>query len=321
MGQLLFSAGLNYKIRIDYFDFSSQLEQRFFERSGKKLTEISFASMDLFHDIVTCGMPWHYINRRCNMKRSEEIKYKLYLMRAALEVDGGYIVVSDNMKYLDSSERAFISYYIGMFITKLISREIFGYDYLVHLGIVEHYKKVIRGSKEPDLVGFKRKSDKYSLFESKGRQTVKLSMINKAKDQLRSVSYISGIKPDFGIVCVAHPIKEGSSVICSMYDPPLDENVKMQVYQVHKEELFYLYYLPIYEIIREKGNGEAYCNFSFYENGEHEIKIYIEMPKKLFDLFTENPDFYEWNDNNFKIKETISLLPENEKGDLLKIEI
>ena len=323
MGKLLFNAISNYKIKIDYYEFSSQSEQRFFERSGKKLTEISFSSVDFFHDIATCGMPWHYINQSCDMKRFEEIKYKLYLMRAALEIDNeGYIIVSDNIKYLDSSERAFISYYIGMFMTKLISRDIFGYDYLVHLGIVERYKKVIRGSQEPDLVGFKRKKDKYILFEAKGRQFVKSAMIDKAKDQLQSVSYISGIKPDFGVVSVAHPIKkEGNRVICSMYDPPLDKNVKQQVYRVHHEELLYLYYLPIYKMIREKGNGETYCNFSFYEDGEHEIKIKMEMPKKLFDLFTENPNFSEWNDNNFQIRKTISSLPENEKGDLLKIEI
>ena len=56
--------------------------------------------------------------------------YKCYLVKMALQVDqNGYIMVSDNIKHLDPSEKSFVSYYIGMFITKIISKKKFGYDY------------------------------------------------------------------------------------------------------------------------------------------------------------------------------------------------
>lgn len=80
-------------------------------------------------------MPQFYLNKSVFSKRLEEFKYKFYLIQASLKIDNeGHIVVSDNIEYLDASEKVFISYYIAMYITKLISREIFNYDYLVHYG-------------------------------------------------------------------------------------------------------------------------------------------------------------------------------------------
>ena len=292
MGEILFDGKSDYKIKVDYKYFAPELEQLFFFRAGAKLTEIVFSPVDLFYDIVTCGIPEFWINGNCHKKRSDEIRYKVYLMRAALEVDeNGYIIVSDNIKYLDSSERNFIAYYIGMFMTKLVSREIFGYDYLVHLGIVSTYKKVIRGSKEPDLVGFKKHSDEYILFEAKGRKAVKSQMVNDARAQLQSVKYINGRKPVTGVVCVAHPIKEGSRVVCSMYDPmPEGEGT----IDVSKWELLYLYYLPAYELVKEKGSGGTSCSIYFdeedYLNG---VGCRFAMSGKLFDFFDRYPDFHD----------------------------
>ena len=321
MGKRLFDKISNYKMKIEYFDFPKKLEKKFFERSGKKIIEISFSSEDLLYDIVTCGMPEFWINKSCHRKRSEEIKYKIYLMRTALEVDNdGYIVISDNIKYLDSSEKNFISYYIGMFMTKLVSREIFGYEYLVHLGIVCTYKKVVRANKEPDLVGFKKKKDEYSLFEAKGRQVVRQKMIADAKDQIKSVSYINGVKPFVGVVCVAHPIKEENRVVCSMYDPIPDEEGKIDV---SKSELLYLYYLPIYELIREKGSGETYCSISFDEVDAKNMECQIKMSEELFDFFTEHPNFDELNQKDCysKLMEFKSLSFVKSKDDLLRIEL
>ena len=78
----------------------------------------------------------------------------MYLMQTALEVDqNDFVVVSDNIKYLDTTEKAFISYNIGMFITKLLSNREFGYTYLVHLGVVKKYKNVkLLSRRQPDLI-------------------------------------------------------------------------------------------------------------------------------------------------------------------------
>lgn len=322
MGNNLFSCSQNYRMEIDHYGFPKNLENIFFVLSGKVITEISFTDADLLYDIVTCGMPEFWINKSCVRKRLEEIKYKIYLMRTALEVDDdGYIIVSDNIKYLDSSEKNFISYYIGMFMTKLISRKIFHYEYLVHLGIVSTYKKVVRFNKEPDLVGFNKKGNKYALFEAKGRQVVRPKMVMDAKNQINAVKYINGKKPSVGVVCVAHPIKEGSRVVCSIYDPIPDENGKIDV---SIGELLYLYYLPIYELIQEQGGGETYCNIYYDEVNEKKMECRIEMSKELFDFFNEHPNFNELDQSDYysQLME-FRKFPSKDEGnyDLLKIKL
>lgn len=322
MGEILFDGRSDYKIKIDYWDFDRKLEQLFFYRAGAKLTEIAFSPADLFYDIVTCGIPEFWINGNCHKKRSDEIRYKVYLMRAALEVDkDGYIIVSDNIKYLDSSEKNFIAYYIGMFMTKLVSREIFGFDCLVHLGIVNTYKKVIRGSKEPDLVGLKKHSDEYFLFEAKGRKVVKSQMVNDAKAQLKSVKYISGSKIITGVVCVAHPIKEGSRVVCSMYDPVPEGEEEIDV---SKWEMLYLYYLPAYELVKEKGGGGRSCSINFDEGDFlNKFEFRFEVSEELFVFFEEYPDFHDLEKKECwsKLMEIVSEPTEKGLDDLFTIEL
>lgn len=320
MAELLFGTTLNYKIKINYNDFPPCMEKLFFEKSGIMIDEISFSSMDLLCDIITYGIPQFWVSWKHHMKRYLELQYKYYLTTTALEIDDkGYVIVSDNIKYLDSSERNFIAYYIGMFITKLVSREIFGCEYLVHFGIVSKYKKIIRSTKEPDLVGFTGKNDDYILFEAKGRKFLKKALIDTAKKQIQSVKYISGIKPITGVVCVTHPIKETERLICSMYDPIPNEGTAIYI---NKGELLYLYYLPIYELIKEMGDNEPQCNIYFDKNINDRIECNIKMSKSLFDLFTEYPIFNKLDNIFFTEIENITLNSFDEtKEDLLNIEL
>lgn len=276
--------------------------------------------MELLYDIATCGMPSFSIkNRYC--KRADEIKYKYYLLKTALEVDDhDYITISDNIKYLDSSEKIFISYYIGMFITKLVSRKIFDYEYLVHLGVLSMYKKVVKTNKGPDLVGFNRKNDDYSLFEAKGRQIVRKETVQSAKQQLRFVKYISGIKPIASVVCIAHPIKEGSRLICSMYDLVPDNEVYLET---NKIELLYVYYLPVYELIKENGHGETFCIMSFDSIDFQKMEYKITMSKNLFDFFVEYPSLEDWNRMRYysQLMEFKSISSDESIDHLIKIEL
>lgn len=320
MAELLFGTALNYKIKINYKDFPPCMEKLFFEKSGIMIDEISFSSMDLLYDIITCGIPQFWMSWKHHMKRYPELQYKYYLMTTALEIDDkGYVIVSDNIKYLDSSERNFISYYIGMFITKLVSREIFGCEYLVHFGIVSKYKNIIRKTNEPDLVGFTGRNDDYILFEAKGRKFLKKALIDTAKKQIQSVKYISGIKPITGVVCVTHPIKETKRLICSMYDPiPNEDNA---IY-VNKGELLYIYYLPIYELIKEMGDNEPQCKIYFDKNINERIECNIKMSKSLFDFFTEYPIFDKLDNNCFSKLECITSNSSDEtKDDFLTIKL
>lgn len=291
----IFSRSREYKILIEDYDFSTLNHNKYFTRGGTLLTEISFPSVDFMFDIATCGMPQFYFSKSVYSKRVDEIRYKIFLMRTALEIDDdGYVVVSEKIKYLDASEKRFVSYCIGMFITKLISRVIFDYDYLVHYGIVKNYKSIEKARdakgnedrREPDLIAFYRKKDEYSIFEAKGREKVTKDLITSAKDQIKVVEKISRLLPDMGIVSVAHPIKAGCRIICSMYDPEINDKEESEV---TKEDLLYVYYSPIYEMIKENTTGTSCGEFDL-ELKECVIKCNVAMNQKIYSYFSECAD-------------------------------
>ena len=290
---ILSSALSSYKLKIDYFSFPSKLELMYFmDLKGSPITEIKITDTDIVHAAFTCGMPSFWINsKKIRIKRQEELNYKLHLIRTALDVDaGGYITVSDRIQYMDASEKRFVSYFIGMLMTKLISVEIFRLDYLVHLGILSTYKRVVRGRCEPDLVGFCKGKDEYSIFEAKGRDYVRNNMVTDAKNQIASVVSIGGKIPKLGVVSVTHPIKAGSRLTCSLYDPDVDGNL---LQDISKGELLYLYYLPIFEFISEIGNGNALGEYIIENVFEKDIHMNVRIPDAIFEYYIKNSKQYQ----------------------------
>ena len=299
----LFSSSTTYKINVEYHHFQNK------KLININLNELTFSSDAFLCHIITCGMPQFYCTNQINKSRFNEMMYKIYLVINALEADDeGYLTVSDNIKYLDSSEKSFISYSIGMFITKLISGEDknFAYDYLVHLSIVKKYKKINMSERqEPDLIGFKRNSNEYAIFEAKGRsRQIETGALQNAKAQIKSINCISSLKPTIGIVCVTHPIRAGERIICSMYDPELNTR---DMVKIRKEEMIYLYYLPVYELIKERGNGQAQCIIPINNRS-----YCIRMPESLYDFFSEYDEFSKLTVNvGKKLNEIIQAISKN----------
>lgn len=143
-----------YKILIDYSNFNYQDTKTYFNG----MTELEFTGAELYESVITCGMPIFLLTDKIRISRIEEIMYKFYLLNTALEVNSHrYLIFSKKMCYLDSTECAYLNYYIGMFITKLVSSKIFGFDYLVHLNIVKRYMSVkFNSPKRPDLIAFNK---------------------------------------------------------------------------------------------------------------------------------------------------------------------
>ena len=68
-----------------------------------------------------------------------------------------------------------------------------------------------------------------------------------------------------------------------MYDPKLEKQETI----VTKDELLYLYYLPIYELITENQIDESTsCEFEVNWD-KRGIKFRVKMDKELFDFFKE----------------------------------
>lgn len=191
-----------------------------------------------------------FLLKKNRILREEEIKYKTCLLNAALEVNShGYLIFSNKMRYLDSTECAYVNYYIGMFITKLVSSKIFRFDYLVHLNIVKRYMNVKFNSRQrPDLIAFNKYVNIYSIFEAKGRTRLGNKVLINAKKQVQAIKWVNGSKPLNGIVsAVVHDVK--NRVKCYLRDP---EPEGSEILNIPRFGLIWLYYEPIYLLFKEE---------------------------------------------------------------------
>lgn len=326
-GYKVLSVKETYKILIEYSDFNCSDIMKYFNG----MTELEFTGEELYEAVITCGMPFFYLTRNTFKKREEEIIYKIYLLNTALKVDQGYLVFSDKMDYLDSTERGYLNYYVGMFITKLVSSKIFGFDYLVHLSIAKRYMSIkFNSKKQPDLIAFNIRDDCYSIFEAKGRTRLDARMLKTAKEQVQAIKWISGSRHSNGIVSAVHPFD--GIVKCHLKDP---ETKEKNNFDISKIRLIWLYYEPIYLLLKES-NEEYNSQKDEKKEMQHNIQIEknmiltISMPSGLYDFLNrcnfENIILEETENEDYKDKEKINLekfrkaIEESEYSPKIKIE-
>lgn len=192
------------------------------------------------------------------------------------------------MCYLDSTECAYLNYYIGMFITKLVSSKIFRFDYLVHLNIVKRYMGVKFNSlKRPDLIAFKKNVKIYSIFEAKGRTRLDNRALINAKKQVQAIKCVNGLKPLNGIVsAVVHDVN--NKVKCYLRDP---EPEGSEILNIPRFLLIWIYYKPIYLLFKEEEKEKNIGKYADYINVAIRIKdneiLTISMNTKLYRLLRE----------------------------------
>lgn len=211
------------------------------------------------------------------------------MLNAALEVNShGYLIFSNKMRYLDSTECAYVNYYIGMFITKLVSSKIFRFDYLVHLNIVKRYMNVKFNSRQrPDLIAFNKYVNIYSIFEAKGRTRLGNKVLINAKKQVQAIKWVNGSKPLNGIVsAVVHDVK--NRVKCYLRDP---EPEGSEILNIPRFGLIWLYYEPIYLLFKEEEKEKNIEEYAGYINVPIHIQynetLTISMNTKLYCLLRE----------------------------------
>lgn len=291
-----------YRILIEYSDFNHNDMRIYF----KGMKELEFTGKELYESVITCGMPYFYSTRNISTKRDEEIKYKIHLLKAVLDVDKlGYLIYSDRMQYLDATERAYLNYYLGMFITNLVSSKIFGFEYLVHLSIAKRFMSIkFDSSKQPDLIAFNKKNNNYSIFEAKGRIKLNSGIFKTAKNQVQAIKWISGSSPSNGIVSVVYSNK--GFVSCHLKDPEIKAKKNFDILKFH---LIWIYYEPIYLYIKES-KKKYFMNKNMVEGNDIQIEknrfLTIGMYTRLYNFYDENnieiEDLEEIAKGNYKLK-------------------
>ena len=148
-----------------------------------------------------------------------EISYRAAMLLANLRRSGGQIVKSDAYRALDPSEKAAVSYFIGLTLANLMARKMFNVRWLMHLDV---YQKSLHpslaASGRPDLVGSSRLGRWY-VIEAKGRSNgVTRRLVDRAKDQTQKLGLVCGRQPSARIASVAF-FSPGGYLALRLADP------------------------------------------------------------------------------------------------------
>lgn len=176
---------------------------------GSETIELEFSNKELLHAILTCGMPIQRLSQAYVEKRKMEILYKIFLVETALDVEGDRLKKSSRTMYLDSSEKSVISYYLGMFFTKLLSKKLYGIDYLTHLNMIEKiqgegYLDYFHGKWRPDMIGYKVSDDTWSVWEAKGGSNRRAPALKIGCEQAGDIKTINQKAPQPAAVCMTY---------------------------------------------------------------------------------------------------------------------
>lgn len=270
-----------------------------------KMVELEFTNMELLHAVITCGMPIQRLTPAYMNTRKMEILYKMFLVETALEVNGDRLQKSKRTAYLDSSEKSVISYYLGMFFTKLISRKMFNVDYLTHLNTIERtygggFIDYFDNEWRPDMIGYCMAEDSWSVWEAKGGSNKRIQALDKGSQQVAAIASVNGQKPDPAAVCMTY---YDHGYLCAIVRDP--EGNEGEHLDISEENYFKSYYKPVFELFQEQGmqikgedveiclrvpdfSGESAEKGTTRQEGKtgagtniKEEEIYIGMPARL----------------------------------------
>ncbi|MBH1940963.1 hypothetical protein I5677_08680 [Mobilitalea sibirica] len=255
--------------------------------------EIEVTGKEILHAIITCGMPVQYLNKTIESHRINEIIFKFFVINSALEEDSGYLVKSDKVKYLETSERAIIQYYLGMFITKLISEKIFHVDYLIHQKTVDSMKltkvKYETGNSRPDLFGYNVYKGTWSIWEAKGRTRNINDSLDKAYEQVKQVKTVNKKKPELAAANVVY--FSDNKLATKVKDPESEGDIEINI---DLNEALNTYYKPISQLFINNGY-DKYKDYNYKTHGLlvtniniFETSFHIGMPELLFNHLVQN---------------------------------
>lgn len=260
---------------------------------GSETVELEFTNKELLHAILTCGMPVQRLSQDYIGKRKMEIMSKIFLVETALDAEGDRLKKSPRTMYLDSSEKSVISYYLGMFFTKLFSKKLYGIDYLTHLNTIEKIQgegfiDYFSGKWRQDMIGYKGKDDSWSVWEAKGGSNRRAPALKIGCEQAGDIKALNGKQPDPAAVCMTY--YDHSYLTAIIKKTKSQEGTELEIAE---RGFWESYYSGIRQMFLEYGNTtrwtggnvEITIDIPYYHDKEREtLKRFITMgiPEELF---------------------------------------
>lgn len=268
--------------------------------------DLSFSWSELVWSAITVGKKDIYDVFKYNVLSTFEILHKVYMIYTNLSISpNDYIIKTNLYNNLDPSEKRVISYYFGLFFTKLISSRLFKVNWLLHVDTNKtlYSIKFRKGKRSPDLIGLDQRKD-WFIFEAKGRIQKDKDAIATAKNQTRNISTINKQLPKSRIV--VQTFYKNNNLNLHVEDPEGFNEEAIEL-NISFKDYFEKYYRPILDMF--EGVNQEIQEIEVNENKYHTVyfeqfDITIGINKKLINSNVTNGSFTVFeldeyrNDNN-----------------------
>lgn len=212
---------------------------------------------ELLHAAITVGRrSWHDVLAHGRYSVFE-ICYRAAMLLANLRQSQGQLRKSDAYRYLDPSEKAAASYFIGLTLASLMARKRLGIHWLMHLDVYhDSLQPGLSASGRPDLVGLDAQ-DEWHVIEAKGRSNgLDPKVVPKAKEQTRKLRTVGGRAPILRVASVAH-FSRGTLAL--RVEDPVGQDQDAAGWDLTENQFLRDYYDPFVALIDQKrrvGAGE-----------------------------------------------------------------
>jgi hypothetical protein len=176
--------------------------------------------------------------------------YRAMAVKCAIDFGTPSLSVLANYNQFEATEKANISYWIGMTLASIVADDVLGASLLTHAARIRTIARANPTSKSlVDLVGIDRNRD-WHVIEAKARQTRPSDTADarvKWKDQAVTIRHISGSAPITHSYCLS---LLRSSVTVELVDPPPSEGDEVTTdLDLSPTDLVRNYYAPFDEYL------------------------------------------------------------------------
>jgi len=242
--------------------------------------ELNVSWADLIHASIMVGKSAYAEVVRYGLSSKFEMLFKIAMLKANLiEENGGY-VKSKLYLSLDPTEKAAISYYLGMTMSYVVANKLLGIKRLVHLDNMRKAKRIcFSGPMRPDLIG-EDNTDEWVVVEAKGRtNTYSQTAQNKAKQQSLSITSINGKKPKVHTACQTY---FGKNMKIKFEDPePEYEGLEIDI---NRERFLDEYYEPFTRV--EDLKEVNYSEGEFFEISLEQTGVTVGIYRNMYEALS-----------------------------------
>ncbi len=237
---------------------------------------------------------------------------KLGLILSVLKQnENEYFIKTNIYKEMDATEKAMVSYNIGMLCSKLFSARLFDTPWLMHVSNIDDIRVWKDTKSRPDLVGLNKKRE-WVVFEAKGRtHRFDKKAIQTAKEQTRQIKSINGSYPLLKIATESY-FNDELKVVLQDPEEYDDDAVELKI---DINNFLKKYYTHMRHI--EKDTKFLYENYGIHIELSDQLKEAIETDN--YETLLESGNELKYDGLIIKVnqdiwnKENLTLDPEHRK--------